>query len=168
MGSLSAAQFHYTLRTDISLTKCSSDHRPGKEQLLLANIRKNTITEICDGTEGNRDGNIRLCQLNNPYSVRVVNQSMWGSGKLYEDFLWQLSASSFHQPQKFQVKPGLYHLLMPCENYPLFDYFNRWITSSDIYSVICAQFYSKYKAYCRNEQQTLLVVISVLQASVNP
>ena len=48
-----------------------------KNWLLLANIRNNTITEICDGTRATKDGDIRSCQLYGPLSVLMVNQSVY-------------------------------------------------------------------------------------------
>ena len=107
-GSLSAAQ----LTDPIGLALLSpsvlliADYDRG--QLLLANIRNNTVTEICDGTLATTDGDIRSCQLYDPSSVFMVNQSVYvGERGLSKDFQWQLSVSSFclwRQPQTLQVR----------------------------------------------------------------
>jgi len=77
MGSLSAAQLSYPRGLTFLSPSILLIADYGKHQLLLANIRNNTITEICDGTPGYRNGDIRSCQLNDPWSVLMVNQSVY-------------------------------------------------------------------------------------------
>ena len=76
-GSLSAAQLSYPFGLTFLSPSVLLIADWGKHQLFLANITNNTITEICDGTRATTDGDIRSCQLNLPFSVLMVNQSVY-------------------------------------------------------------------------------------------
>ena len=76
-GSLSAAQLGYPHGLTFLSTSVLLITDAGKDHLLIANIRNNTINKICTGTQGTRDGGIRSCQLHDPYSVLIVNQSVF-------------------------------------------------------------------------------------------
>jgi len=136
-GSLSAAQlsgpYGLTFLSPSFLLIADSD----KDQLLLTNIRNNTITEICDGTRGTRNGDIRSCQLYYPYSVLMANQSVFvgQDGAIRRLSVAALSEviqtveSSTETPGE-NDPPPLYHMFMPLLS-PMFDFIKR-ITSHEI------------------------------------
>ena len=76
-GSLSAAQLFFPRGLTFLSPSILLIANNGKHQLLLANIRNNTVTEICDGTRATTDGDIRSCKLDYPASVLMVNQCVY-------------------------------------------------------------------------------------------
>jgi len=75
VGSLSATELSQP--SEITFLSPSVLLITVRDQLLLVNIKKNAITQICGGMKETRDGDIRSCQLDRPNSILVVNQSVY-------------------------------------------------------------------------------------------
>ena len=50
---------------------------PNLGQLAIIDLTRNDISYICDGTRATRNGDIRSCQLKNPFSVMEIKDSLY-------------------------------------------------------------------------------------------
>ena len=75
--SLNTAFFEYPIEMTFLLKNMIIGAERKKHRLRVLDLETNTTTTICSGTKGREDGNLTHCELHNPHSVLMVNDSLF-------------------------------------------------------------------------------------------